>query len=269
MPGAYVNEHKVYFGTSVDELPLLAEVTDSCSVTAPALQKATTYYWRVDEVQPDGSIAVGDIWSFDTGKLVGFWKFDGNSDDSSGNENHGTIFGDPNLVMGKVEGALQFDGIDDSVRTYYAADLPTWTVALWVKSPAAPSSKAAGGPVHRENNFQINWNHTSADFRGAAGLRVANKWYAASFSELQANQWYHLAATYDGENLKAYKNGVLITDNPDPSGAPDKESATLKFAKHANNGDHFEGTIDDVRIYSYDLTADEVAAIYAVRNEEK
>ncbi|MGB2806274.1 MAG: LamG domain-containing protein [Sedimentisphaerales bacterium] len=262
MPGAYVNEHKVYFGTAADQMTLLAEVTDSCSVMAPALEKATTYYWCVDEVQPDGSIAAGDVWSFNTGELVGWWKLDGDANDSSGSGNHGTVNGEPNLVTGWIGGALQFDGIDDYIRTDYATDLPTWTVALWVNSPAAPKKAAPSGPVHRENNLQISWNHSSADFSGAAGLRVADQWYAASFSELEANQWYHLAATYDGENLKAYKNGVLITDNPDPSGPPDKESATLKFAKHANYGDHFEGTIDDVRIYSYDLSADEVAALY-------
>jgi len=262
MPGAYVNEHKVYFGTAADQMSPLAEVIDSCSVIAPALEKAVTYYWRVDEVQPDGSIATSDFWSFNTGKLVGWWKLDGDAVDSSGGGNHGTIIGEPNLVMGKVENALQFDGIDDSVRTDYAADLPTWTVALWVNSPNAPSSAVPAGPIHREKNFQINWDHTSEDFRGAAALQVGNNWYAASFGELQANTWYHLAATYDGENLKAYKNGLLITDNPDPSGPPDKESATLKLARHSIYRDHFKGTIDDVCLYSYDLSADEVAKLY-------
>ncbi|MBA7708334.1 hypothetical protein ES703_117232 [subsurface metagenome] len=138
-----------------------------------------------------------------------------------------------------------------------------------MNSPAAPSNAAPSGPVHRENNLQINWDHIYADFRGAAGLQVENKWCAASFGELQANEWYHLAATYDGENLKAYKNGVMITDNPDPSGAPNKEWATLKLARHANHGDYFEGIIDDVRIYSYDLTADEVAAIYTGQVKQK
>jgi hypothetical protein len=261
MPGASVNEHRVYFGTEADRLTLLAEVTDSCSVTAPDLEKAATYYWRVDEVQPDGSVAAGDIWSFNTGRLVGFWKLDGDADDSSGNGNHGTINGDPNHVIGRIGGAMRFDGIDDYIKTDLDTDLPTWTVVLWVNCPAAPSSAAAAGPIHRENNFQINWNHSYDDFRGAAGVRVADNWYAAGFGQLQANQWYHLAATYDGENLKAYKNGVLITDNPDPSGLPNKESATLKFARHANFRDYFEGTIDNVRIYSYDLTADEIAAI--------
>ena len=269
MPGAHVNEHKVYFGTSVDPMLLLAEVADACSITAPDLEKALTYYWRVDEIQPDGSIVTGDIWSFDTGKLVGFWELDGNADDSSGCENHGTIVGEPNLVTGKVGGALQFDGIDDSVRTDYATDLPTWTVALWVKSPTAPSSGSPNGLVHRQKNLQINFNHTSEDFQAAAALSVADQWYAAGFGQLQADTWYHLAATYDGENLKAYTNGVLITDNPDPSGPPDKETTTLKFARHANYGDHFKGTIDDICLYSYDLSADEVAAIYSEASEEK
>jgi len=269
MPGAYVTEHKVYFGTAADQLSLLVGVTDSCSVMAPALEKASTYYWRVDEVQPDGTIATGDVWSFNTGKLVGWWKLDADANDSSGSGNHGTVNGNPNWVIGPIDGALQFDGLDDCIRTDYAADLPTWAVAVWVNSPAAPSNAAPAGPVHRENNFQINWDHTSADFRGAAGLRVGDTWYAASFGELEANRWYHLAATYDGENLKAYKDGVLITDNPEPSGAPDKELTTLKFARHSRYGDHFEGAIDDVRLYSYDLSADEVAAIYAGQVNEK
>ena len=269
MPGAFVNEHKVYFGTATDRLLLLAEATDSCSVTAPALEMVATYYWRVDEVQPDGSVATGDVWSFDMGKLAGWWKLDGDAEDSSGNGNHGTVNGDPNLVIGRIGGALEFDGIDDYVDTDYATDLPAWTVALWVSCPAGPSSAPSAGPIHRERNFQINWNHSFEDFRGAAGMQIRQRWYAASFGELEANRWYHLAATYDGENLKAYTNGVLIMDNPDPSGPPDKESKTLTFARHSLYNDYFEGTIDDVRIYSYDLTADEVASIYAYRAEEK
>jgi len=269
MPGAYVTEHKVYFGTEMDELSLLVEVFDSYRIIVPALERVTTYYWRVDEVQPDGAIAIGDVWSFNTGKLVGWWKLDSDANDSSGSGNDGTVNGNPNWVIGPIDGALQFDGVDDFIRTGYAADLPVWTVAIWVNSPAAPSNAAPSGPVHRENNLQINWDHIYADFRGAAGLRARNEWHAASFGELQANKWYHLAATYDGENLKAYKNGVLITDSPDPSGPPDKEWATLKFGRHSINKHYFEGTIDDVRIYSYDLTADEVAAVYAGQvNEE-
>ncbi|MFB0554364.1 MAG: LamG-like jellyroll fold domain-containing protein, partial [Phycisphaerae bacterium] len=69
-----------------------------------------------------------------------------------------------------------------------------------------------------------------------------------------------------GENLKAYKDGVLITNNPAPSGTSVTESATLKFGKHSTASDYFGGTIDDVRIYNYALSEGEITALY---NESK
>jgi hypothetical protein len=91
---------------------------------------------------------------------------------------------------------------------------------------------------------------------------VGGRWHAASFGELQANTWYHLAATYDEENLKAYKDGVLITNNSAPSGKPEAESGTLKFGRNLEWTEYFGGTIDDVRIYNYALSEGEITALY-------
>ncbi len=201
-------------------------------------------------------------------KLIAWWKLDeaegGEARDSSGNNLVGTLIGNPQWQPsgGKFGGALKFDGVDDYVETGYAADLPTWTVAVWVNSPAAPSSEVPSGPVHRNKNYHINWNHSFDDFRGAAGVQVADTWYAASFGDLQSDTWYHLAATYDGEDFKAYKDGILITSNTTPSGDPDTEDTTLKLGRHSFYGDHFGGTIDDVRIYSYALSQAEIAKIF-------
>ena len=52
-------------------------------------------------------------------ELVGWWKFDDGSGttavDSSGNGNDATVYGDPQWVAGWLDGALQFDGVDDYV----------------------------------------------------------------------------------------------------------------------------------------------------------
>jgi hypothetical protein len=200
-------------------------------------------------------------------KLIGWWKLDEAEDssagDSSGNNHTGKLIGEPRWQPsgGKRGGALEFDGLDDYVEIDYTTDLPVWTVAVWVKSPAAPSLDEPSGPVHREKNFQINWNHPTDAFRGAAGVCIGGTWYNASFDQLQADTWYHLAATYDGQNLKAYKNGVLITNNSEPSGNPDAESGSLKFGRHATGENYFHGTIDDVRIYNYALSESEIKAI--------
>jgi len=202
-------------------------------------------------------------------KLLAWWKMDevegDDAHDSSGNNLSGMLVGDPQWVPtgGKFGGALKLDGVDDYVETNYSTDLPTWTIAVWVNSPAAPSSEVPSGPIHRNKNFQINWNHSEDNFRGAAGVQVANTWYPASFGDLQANTWHHLVATYDGEEFKAYKDGVLITNNSTPSGAPDSEDTTMKLGRHSMYGDHFAGTIDDVRVYSYALSQVEIAKIFA------
>jgi hypothetical protein len=266
-PGANAKSHKIYFGTKVDELPLLAEVQSPNYGELPELEEDAKYYWRVDEVWADGTVITGDVWSFTVGKLVGWWKFDetegGNAIDSSPSGNVGKLSGNPQWqpTGGKIGGALKFDGVDDYVETDNATDLSAWTVAVWVNSPAAPSSAGPSGPVHREKNYQVNWNHSMGHFRGSAGISVGGEWHPASFGNLQANKWYHLVATYDGENLKAYKDGVLITNNSAPSGTPDAESATLTFGKHSAASDYFGGTIDDVRIYSYALSPDEIEAL--------
>ena len=202
--------------------------------------------------------------------LAAWWKLDETGGarvaDSSGNGHDGAIQGNPvwQPAGGRVGGALQFDGVDDFVDTGWTPDLPVWTVAAWVKSPAPPTRPVASGPVHGEKNFQINWNHGSDGWLGAVGICVAGEWYSAPFGDLQADTWYHLAGTYDGENLKAYRDGVLITDNSDPSGRPDVESATLKFGRHATaDGAFFAGTIDDVCVFACALDAENIKALHS------
>lgn len=268
-PGSGAVAHNLYFGTEPTNLELLGRVKDTSTAKPSRLARDTTYYWRIDEVQADGSAEPSKVWSFRTGGLVAWWKLDEtegtSAGDSSGNGLAGKLMGNPQWQPsgGKVGGALEFDAVDDYVETDYATDLPVWTVAVWVNSPAAPSSEAPSGPVHRHKNYQINWNHSFDDFRGAAGISVGGQWHAASFGKLGADTWYHLVATYDGENLKAYKDGVLITNNSAPSGKPDAESATLKFGRHSVYTDYFRGTIDDVRIYTCALNEAEVAVLYS------
>lgn len=197
--------------------------------------------------------------------IAPLWKLDESSgaiaSDASFSGASGALFNNPTWTTGKINGGLSFDGVNDYVETGYTANLPKWTIATWVKSPAAPSSAPASGPINRDKNFQISWNHPNATFRGAADVRVGGTWYAASFGPLQGNTWYHLAATYDGENLKAYKDGVLITTNSTPSGNPFNETASLKFGRHANGSQYFNGTVDQVRIYNRALDDNEVAGL--------
>lgn len=204
-------------------------------------------------------------------RLVGWWKLDekegSEAADSSGNDHNATLHGDPvwQPTGGKLGGALQFDGQDDYADTGCNTNLATWTAAVWVKSPAAPTSTNPCGLVHREKNLQINWNHPVDEFRGGAGVCIGGTWYGADFGDLQGDTWYHLATTFDGKSLKAYKNGDLVTANWGASGVPDAEGETLKLGRHARDNSYFAGTIDDVRLYNYSLSETQVKELHETR----
>lgn len=268
--GQGAKTHKVYLGTGPGDLKLVGDV-EQVGVKVTPLKCNAQYYWRVDEVHTDGSIVSGKVCTFTTGGLAAWWKLDESEGtkaaDSLGSHHDGVIHGDPLWQPrgGKVGGALQFDGMDDYLDTGWADDLATWTVAVWVKSPSAPGgAPLANGPVHRQANFQINWNHHTNEFCGAAALRIEETtWHAASFGSLNPNTWYHLAATFDGRSLKAYTDGVLVTENSRASGRPAHEPATLKIGRHAVDEGYFAGTVDNVCIFTYALSADEVKALYS------
>jgi hypothetical protein len=180
------------------------------------------------------------------------------SADNSGNGHTATLHGSSSWTAGRFGAAVNFNGSSGYATTDLATNLGAWTVSAWVRSPNAPNSSNNSGPIHRQTNYQINWNHTSAAFRGAAGVRVGNSWYAARFGSLAANTWYYLTATYDGETLKAYKNGVLVTSNAAPSGPPTTYSSPLTIGRHAASNQFFTGMVDNVRIYNRALTQVEI-----------
>jgi hypothetical protein len=207
--------------------------------------------------------AVGQFSANTDSSLVGFWTLDDGSGttavDSSPNQNNGTFYGDPEWVAGWYGGALALDG-DDYVDTGYTENLATWTISVWVTSPAAPSTSGSpSGPLHRENNYQINWDHSSSGWPGSVAVNVGS-WYSASLGTLQANTWYNLCGTFDGTSLKAYTNGVLITTTS-ASGTPSSESNTLKLGRHGASAQYYTGTVDDARVYNRALTLEEIQVV--------
>lgn len=67
--------------------------------------------------------------------LLGWWPFDGNASDMSGNNNHSTLHNGPTFTDGKIGGALEMDGSDGCVNIPNAIlnNVPEFSISMWFR----------------------------------------------------------------------------------------------------------------------------------------
>lgn len=270
LPGIHAVAHQVYFGNAPDKLSLLAEVTTE-STQSPTLQRGVIYYWRVDEVGSDGSIVTGRVWSFNSGQLVAHWKLDDGSGSTAANSissaYHGRLVGNPTWTQGIIDGALQFDGIGDYVEIVDSNDFAVTnqiTVCAWIKTDKLlrryQSIVTKGDRSWRlqgqRDNFALAF--------GCAGLTVSNgnPWGSVyGKTEVDDGRWHHVAGVYDGEKISLYIDSQL-DHSEDASGSIRFDDKQVRIGSNSDYPSRtWYGLIDDVRIYSYGMTGQEVAAL--------
>lgn len=204
--------------------------------------------------------------------MVAWWKlddFDGSiAVDSSGNNLHGRLHGNPQWDDGRVCGALVFDDEDDYIDCGVSSlfDLTeAITVACWIKiqyfSHAHQTIIAKGKRSWRLQRFQYG---ERIEF-GCTGVDVeTNTWgNVIGKTRISDGLWHHVVGVYDGNRLCLYVDGKL--DNFEfASGRIDLNDDSVAISHNAGESSkrHWNGLIDDVRIYSYALTEDEIKALY-------
>jgi hypothetical protein len=195
--------------------------------------------------------------------LHGHWAFEGNLNDSSTHGHHGSdpCASNPGYVAGVVGQALRLDGIDDWV---YVGDVNISgavprTIAGWVKRNVlniAAWTNIFGftGPSGNNLHFDIEVvGDTATTTANYYGLHV----YGTEWDLLAPDlDWHHFAATYDGTTAEGYADGILVFSNNHPGlNTP----PNVQMGKRADNANHFPGDVDEVRIYSYALSDEEIA----------
>jgi outer membrane lipoprotein-sorting protein len=270
MPGMYAATNKVYMGTASDGLTLLADVAGDSNVIVQELKRDTTYYWRVDGTDANGKVTTGDVWSFNTGKLVGWWKFDESTgtiaSDSSGNGNNGTLKGNPvwRPTGGVSGGAIELSGKGDYVEisNESAFDINGQiTISAWVNITDVPQEWT--GIVTKGDSA---WRLSTSFAQNIFHFGVSSSAYLNGQASVDSGQWHNVVCVYDGQKMSIYVDGKIDFSRPwtGPIGTNDfpvciGENIELK-------GRCFHGLIDDVRIYNYALSQDEITKLFSSAN---
>ena len=209
------------------------------------------------------------------GDLAGEWRFEegagGVAVDSSGNENNGIIHSGSWTEEGQVGTALEFDGLDDYVSipnspTLNPAD--EITISAWVNPgviPQAGWNKIIAKPY---TNSAYPWQQyalTLHDNKFVFELNTeGTKDVIASTETVEPNTWYHVTGTYDGSEMRIYVNAAL-------KGTLQKSGAIAAYPTDVHIGagiysdaetEYITGTIDEVKIYSRALSAEEIKTDY-------
>lgn len=259
---------------------LNSALVTSHSVTIDGLSAGALYHYRVRSSDGSSNEAVSGDFTFTTmppvssGGPAGYWKLDDDAGlvatDSSGNGNDGTLTNGTAWAVGRINGALSFDGNNDYVEVANSAFLNPGgaiTIAGWINPSQVSTAQNVVSKGTTQNSQYV------LRLQGGSNPRMRFMTKANSLvsmfapTKIQPNVWTHVAATYDGSFMRLYINGSLdasaaqsgqMTDSGDP----------LYISSNRGTGIYFDGLIDEVYVYDKALTSQEVLQLYNAANTD-
>ena len=204
--------------------------------------------------------------------LVGWWPFNGNANDESGNGNNGTVNG-ATLTADRFGNANQAYGFDlNQSITSSIQNSSSYSISIWVNmsdffgNPSSPFPSSTfvshksddvygNGFVLQQNQNQWGWLEYNTAPQSVQHL----------FGNTNLNQWYHIVFTsnqngnryfYINTNLQdAFQGNLIITGG---------NIYNFKIGAHIDGPSvfWFKGTIDDVGYWNRALTECEIQDLY-------
>jgi len=216
-----------------------------------------------------------------TNGLVGWWPFNGNANDESGNGNNGTVNA-ATLTddrFGNSGSAYLFNGIDNyiSIDDSPSLDVQNVTISAWYNCfDYGLSSQLNQGHIvsKRETSgwgqsFQLALESTTPVNGIWATYTIGSNGSVSynSNSDLVTNAWVHAVYTHDNNSAKLYINGVAVSASSVIGGLSSNNLPMWIGARPfaGSNSAFYHGTLDDIGIWNRALTPAEVQALYSAQ----
>ncbi len=249
-PGETAMFHNVYFGTTAELTE--ADLNGSRLPIAmyfhvPPMTAGTKYYWRVDEVELDGTVHPGDVWSFSTASLTAYeprprdgakwvdqaagtlrWQAGQNAikhDVYFGTDKDAVTQGAAGVSKGTLTAPVFDAGQLTAGTTYYwrvdeiLLDGTKRTGAVWSFTTLAPggglrglyyaNAAASGIPAINRVDPQINFNWADAAPQGLPADGFSARWIGEL--EVPFSETYTFYPTTD-DGVRLWVNDVQLLD---------------------------------------------------------
>jgi parallel beta-helix repeat protein len=195
------------------------------------------------------------------------------TNDTSGNDNDGTLMPDypgniPSWANGISGYALDFDGTDDYVSVPNSSTINlnsnTMTLEAWIhprNNPDFTRVVSKGGAIYQ---YALAYGYAAGGTSGKLRFYINNGStvkQAVTTTDITEQRWYHIVGTYDGSFIRIYVDGIE-ENNADMTGNIAGSAANLGIGSEGDGGLPFNGTIDEVSIWSRALNASEISEHY-------
>ena len=194
---------------------------------------------------------------------VGYWRFDETSgdtaSDSSTTGNTGYLQNGLTWSSGVHNGAVTFSVPNDAVEIQTTKLSPQYgTIAMWVYMDKQTLSRHylfghASSTLTNRIQLYLKYGNLCLGLGNSHETRM-------DIQQLQLQQWYHIALTWNEGTYNVYVNGVLM--------ATGTYSGLTGLADHADIGNNgvtrdkgLNGSIDDVMVYNRALNALEIMSL--------
>jgi hypothetical protein len=210
-----------------------------------------------------------------TNGLVGWWPFNGNANDESGNNNNGTVNGATLTSdrFGNSGKAYSYNGINSKID-YNGVDFGSsdFSITGWFKTsaniqPVGYGQMWFGGITNGSKVIEISVSSNTVG-NNILWFYVRDSLFQSSWvnSNIPVNNdsWNHFVAIRNSSVLKLYFNGQLIDSTINVTLLDVLANGTYCSGNGLNNVTNrwFNGNLDDIGIWNRALTQQEISDLY-------
>jgi len=251
-----------------------APILNTSSGTNVTTANLTCYPQNVADADSDSVTNITTWFKNDKPLAVLQMPFDHNNSNStgttkdySGYNNHGAVVGATFNRTGGLNGsgAYMFDGSNDYIQIPNVDNQNisnNITIEAWIKLNSTTNSFIVG----KDQAYRLWFNDYGDEVWNNLIFEIYNGTDWEQFSATlswQKNIWYHVAGVYNGTHLVGYRDGASVGTPKAYSGDIVVYGNNIIIGKYEwDNNYDFNGSIDEVRIYNYSLSAEQILAHY-------
>ncbi len=206
--------------------------------------------------------------------LLAHYALDHNAADYSGNGNHGTVMNDVTFTEDPIRGNVaSFDGTEDYIDIPNLNPEQEVTISAWFNVDNTGTVLPLVGDWAWGSSIRV-----MAGANSTLSGRVSNKGSSVDYngfsfappSDIVVDEWYHSVLTFKDNVVSVYLDGILVDQQTSSvQGDIHYSDSDLGIGRdNINNPTYMNGLLDEVKIWSVALSADEIKAEFEATKKE-